>query len=198
MRRFVVWAVLLTGCVAPAWGRDRDAVSRLPPLLPEPTELQAEVPRGGPVWITLSAYSLTSPIIRFRIKEKPQGTVGAPELLPDGRARVRYEPPSGNGPGTDSFTYEVQSEAGVSSDAEVHIKLTDVDPQLTAPTELDFGEVLPGQVARRTLDVQNIGGGVAEGGIRVPEGWSVEGDPAYSIPRGGKQTFTILFQPTEQ
>jgi hypothetical protein len=77
----------------------------------------------------------------------------------------------------------------------VTIWITDKDPILIAPDEIDFGQVLPGAASKRPLTIQNIGGGMAEGEIRVPDGWAVEGDPRYHMAGGEKQTFTIVFRP---
>jgi len=169
------------------------------PALPEPNPIQVEVPRGKPVWITLSAYSLTSPIIRYRIERPPnEGRLGPPRMVTPDTAAVEYIPPPGNGPAEDGFAYQVQSEAGVSASAEVTIWITDKQPILIAPDEIDFGQVLPGATSKRPLTIQNIGGGMAEGEIRVPDGWSVEGDPQYHMAGGQKQTFTIVFSPGEE
>ena len=184
----------------PGLARDKNAfLNDVPPPPPEPNPLEVEVPRGGPVWITLSAYSLTSPIIRYRIRRQARdGHLGTPQVISADTGRVKYTPPEGSGPTDDNFSYQVQSEGGVSAAAEVHIKITDKDPQLIAPDELDFGDVLPGESARRVLVLQNIGGGIAQGDVRVPEGWGVEGDPAYRIGAGAKQSFTLVFTPAEQ
>jgi hypothetical protein len=184
----------------PALARDKDAfLNDVPPPPPEPNPLVVEVPRGGPVWITLSAYSLTSPIIRYRIRRQPQaGKLGAPQLVTADTGQVKYTPPQGYGPGDDSFSYQVQSEGGVSAAAEVQIKITDTDPKLIAPDELDFGQVVSGGSARRVLVVQNIGGSLAEGAVRLPDPWSVEGDRAYRIAAGAKKSFTLIFKPAEQ
>jgi len=193
----LLWALLaLMGIHGLA--RDRDAFADQPPPPPEPNPTEIVVPRGGSVMITLSAYSITSPIIRFRIKRGPKGQLGTPQMATADTAVVRYKPPAGAGPGEDSFLFTVQSEAGVSAPAEVRIKITDKDPLLVAPLDLEFGELLPGQSARRTLELQNIGGGLAQGMVRVPEGWTVEGDAAYRIGAGAKQSFTLVFAPPEE
>ncbi len=191
---------VLAMAARPLLGRSRDDLGgNVPPPPPEPNPLEVTVPRGGPVWITLSAYSLTSPIIRFRIRQQPRdGKLGTPRLAAASTAIVLYTPPPGAGPGDDDFYYQVQSQAGVSAPAEVHIKLTDTDPVLIAPLELDFGDVLRSGSSRRVLEVQNIGGGLAEGTLRVPDGWTVDGDPDYSLLAGAKQSFTLVFQPVEE
>jgi len=166
------------------------------PPPPEPNPLQIEVPRGEAVWITLSAYSLTSPILHFRIKRPPSvGKLGTPKLTSASTGVVRYQPPPGTGPGEDSFSYQVQSTAGFSASADVAIKITDKDPVLITPGDIEFGEVLVGQSVSRTLDMQNIGGGLADGEVQVPDGWAVQGDPGYHLTAGQKQTFTIVFTP---
>ncbi len=167
------------------------------PPPPEASPLNVEVPRGGPVWITISAYSISSPVIRYRIKRKTQAgkLIGTPEVVSADTGRVKYLPPAGAGPGEDSFSYQVQSAQGVSAPAEVHITITDTAPVLITPGDVEFGDLLPGQSAKRQLVLQNIGGGLARGEVSVPEGWSVEGDPAYHVGAGEKQTFTLVFKP---
>jgi hypothetical protein len=186
-----VWAVVAALALAPA-GMADDQI----PVPPEPNSIQTVVPRGGPVWIPLSAYAVNEPIMRYKIRRMPKGHIGVPQILTADTARVIYEAPEGVGPGEDSFTYQIQSAAGVSAPAEVFIKITDRDPQLIAPGEIDFGQALPGGSAQRELVVQNIGGGVAEGKIVVPDPWTVEGDAAYKLRAGEKQTFKLRFTPT--
>lgn len=194
----IIW-VLLALLPFRAAARDRDAFQNEPPApLPEPSPMEIEVPRGGPVLITLSAYSLTSPIVRFRIKRtSTAGKLGTPQLASASTATVRYQPPAGAGPDRDSFTFSVQSDAGVSAPAEVKIRITDKDPVLITPGDIEFGQVLPGQSARQVLEIQNIGGGLAQGRLETPEGWSVDGDGAYRVGPGEKQRFTITFKPAE-
>jgi hypothetical protein len=197
----VAWLVMGTlgmmGATGLARDRDQDGVvPDAPP--PEANDVQVEVPRGGPVYITLSAYSLTSPVLRYRIRVAPKaGKVGTPEVVTVDTGRVKYTPPAGVGPGEDAFSYQVQSEAGVSAAAVVTIKITDRDPQVITPDELDFGQVLPGQTVKRVLTMENIGGGLAQGNVQVPDGWSVEGDGAYKLLAGAKQSFTVVFKPAE-
>ena len=182
------------------FGRDQDDFPKdVPPPPPEPNPLNIEVPRGGPVWITLSAYSLTSPITGYRIERGAKaGQLGKPQLVTADTGRVKYKPPAGTGPGRDSFSYEVQSVAGVSAPAEVHITITDKDPVLVAANDLEFSQVLVGGSVRRTLVLQNMGGSLAEGTVKTPEGWTVEGNADYRLGAGEKHTFTVIFKPSEE
>jgi len=192
----LIWAILALTALP---GLARDAIrGEQPAPPPEPNPLDIEVPRGGPVWITLSAYSITSPIIRYRIRRQPEGKLGSPQIVTASTAVVKYTPPAGAGPGEDSFVFQVQSVDGVSAPAEVYIRITDKDPLLVAPNDIDFGEVLPGETARRQLVLQNIGGGLAQGTVSVPEGWMVEGDAAYRLGAGAQQSFTLVFKPLEE
>ncbi len=197
LRALAAW-VLMGLMAAPGLARDPNDFGDQPPDLPEPRPLTVKIPRGKPVWITLSAYTISSPVIRFRIKRQSKGELGTPDLVTEGTGQVKYTPPPGVGPGQDSFEYQVQSEAGVSAAAEVDIQLTDKDPVLVAPNEVDFGDVLPGESSTNTLVVQNIGGGLAEGKVTVPDGWTVQGDPAYKLGANEKRTFTLVFTPAEE
>ena len=67
-----------------------------PPSLPEPNPLSVEVRQGETVQITLSAYSLTSPIIRYRIREKPRlGTLSPSPYVNGKTGLVTYMPRRG-------------------------------------------------------------------------------------------------------
>jgi hypothetical protein len=166
---------------------------------PEGVPMKIEVPRGRAVLITLSAYSITSPIIRFKIKRQADaGKLGTPHMASATTAVVRYQPPAGAGPGDDSFEFAVQSDAGVSAPAEVDITITDKPPLFIAPTDIEFGQVLTGGSVKKSLELQNLGGGMAEGTVKTPDGWSVDGDPDYHLGGGAKQTFTVIFNPTAQ
>ena len=158
--------LLLGGWRAPGIARPSRSPSS---SLPEPNPLSVEVRQGEKVQITLSAFSLTSPIIRYRIREKPRLGTLSPAPYVDGKTGlVTYTPAPGGGAGEDEFTYSVQSEAGVSAPETVKIKIVDSDPALTAPLDVDFGEVVPGESARRKITLENIGGGTAEGTVQVP------------------------------
>ncbi len=196
----LVWT-LLTALTLHGFARDPDGLpGDVPAPPPEANPIAIQVPRGGPVWITLSAYSVTSQITRFRIRRLPSAgkLLGAPVMVNATTGRVKYRPPAGAGPAQDSFFFEVQSMAGVSAPAEVRITITDQDPVFIAPGDIEFGQVLPGETARRRLVVQNIGGGIADGTVRVPDPWSIEGDPDYHLGAGAKQSFTLVFAPAGQ
>jgi len=197
--KWLLVCLLVAILPAPGMGQAKFAYPNQPPPPPEPYPVNVEVARGQAVWIKLSAYSLTSPIGRFRIKRPPKGgKLGTPQFVPPDSGLVRYEPPAGYGPGEDDFSYTVQSDAGVSAPADVHIKVTDTDPVFLAPSDIEFGDVLAGQSATKALQLQNIGGGLAEGTVQVPVGWSVEGDASYHLTRGQTQNFNITFTPTKE
>ncbi|MGA3171658.1 MAG: hypothetical protein ABSE62_11675 [Chthoniobacteraceae bacterium] len=189
-----IWLMPLVCGLARGQG---DPYGDQPPPPPEPNPIVVDVPRGHTVWITLSAFSLTSPIIRYRIRRHPEGKLGTPVIQTESTATVKYTPPAGAGPGDDDFSYQIQSEGGVSVAADVRINITDKDPLLTAPNEIDFGQVLPGRSVQRQLVIQNIGGGLAQGDVVAPDPWTVQGSAGYKLGAGEKQTFTLVFAPTE-
>jgi hypothetical protein len=204
-KTFLRFAALALGCVivaggiaSPGFAKDPFPADQPAPP-PEGVPMKIEVPRGRAVLITLSAYSLTSPITRFKIRRTAQaGKLGTPHMVSASTAQVRYEPPAGAGPGEDSFVFAVVSDAGVSAPAEVTINITDTEPLFVAPTDVEFGQVLAGGRVRKTIDLQNLGGGMAEGTVKVPDGWTVEGDPDYHLGAGAKESFTLVFAPPDQ
>jgi hypothetical protein len=74
-----------------------------------------------------------------------------------------------------------------------------IPPQITlSDTELDFGSVLVGHSAERTVTITNSGGGILSGAITIPPGYAdytCEPDCAYSILAGDSETITIRFTP---
>jgi hypothetical protein len=194
--KVALWA-LLALITAPAHARSHDDLPRTPPdPLPEANPIEINVPRGPTVGIPLSAYSITAPILHYRIKRPAEaGRLGALRMVSPTTAVVNYTPPAGAGPAEDTFSYQVQSEAGFSAPAEVHIHITDKDPLLSVPNHLDFGQVPEGSIGRQQLVIQNVGGGIADGDVQVPSPWSVDGSTDYHIAAGETQTFSIIFHP---
>lgn len=86
--------LLLLAVPAPAAARERDIFKGVAPAsLPEPNPLSVQVRQGETVQIRLSAFSLTSPIVRYRIRQKPAlGTLSPAAFVNGKTGLVNYTP----------------------------------------------------------------------------------------------------------
>lgn len=154
--------------------------------------------QGEPVQISLrcSGGGLSiSP--KYRIRTQPQfGTLTEPKMAADDSVTVIYTPQPNVSFTEDKFTYSVQTREGVSVPAEVIIRMFDDPPLLIASEQIDFGKVLLGQMAKRTLLIENRGGGLAEGKCVIKGDFHLNGPDAYRLGRGEKMQIEVRFAPS--
>jgi hypothetical protein len=67
---------------------------------------------------------------------------------------------------------------------------------LVATEEADFGRVLLGEKARRSIEIANLGGGVIEGRMMTKGDFVVEGDASYRLKAGEKKLVKVDFVPS--
>ncbi len=73
------------------------------------------------------------------------------------------------------------------------------EPVISAPSMLDFGEVVIGDSTNLPLPISNIGSGVLSGQITaVSAPFSVMGADSYAIPSGATSIHTIVFAPSAE
>lgn len=70
-----------------------------------------------------------------------------------------------------------------------------VDPVISAPASLNFGDVVVGETCGVDLVIGNIGGGDLVGETTVPPPFGVMGAAGYSIPAGASVTQNLVFTP---
>lgn len=153
--------------------------------------------RGESVEIPLGIFGSQAEELRFQVRTPPaHGKLS--EVAAKGReaAVVRYTPPADFAITGDSFKYAVQNSAGVSAAVDVRIRIIDAPPELSAPVALDFPETLVGKSVRKSVELTNVGGGVAEGEIETDLPWQIQEGARYSIPAGEKHRFTVIFAPS--
>ena len=159
----------------------------------------ASVVEGGTVAVVLRARGHSGEMVDFIIRTPPaHGTLDtAPRQLTLNTAEVIYTHRPGDNVAADSFTYAVQTrDSPLSAEATVMIRIQEPPPVLTMiPAELDFGAVKAGETTRAELTITNEGGGEAAGRLDPPPPWVIDGNATYRLPRGGSQTFALVFHP---
>lgn len=166
------------------------------PAPPQPMEQKVTVKRGGSVEIPLKIYGTRAQTLGWIIKQPPQhGKLSAVKATGAESAVVTYRPPADVRLGADRFTFSVRSSEGVSAPVEVTIGITDEPPQISTAGDLNFGTLLAGTKAIRTLEISNRGGGFAEGMIEVDPPWKLEGARAYKLAAGERRELKITFAP---
>ena len=128
------------------------------PAPPQPVEQKVTVRRGGSVEIPLKIYGTRAQTLSWIVKQPPaRGRLSEVRATGAESAVVTYRPPADLGVVSDRFAFSVRSSEGVSAPVEVTIAITDEAPQISAPGELNFGTLLVGASAAKTLEFSSIG-----------------------------------------
>ncbi len=173
-----------------------EALAQLRPP-PQGKPLTVEVARGGSVTIPLTGSDRALRDLQFSIGRSPRwGKLGGISLESRGRATVRYTHGDDEDSLSDSFVYTVKAGSGGTGRATITIKIVDAPPVLAAPRVVDFGEVVLGETPIQSLQVANLGGGMLEGDIKVPEPFVVETDGSFRLRRARSADFAISFAPS--
>ncbi len=155
---------------------------------------------GESIEIPLNGVSRSGAPLEFLIRRKPEAGQLS-EITSTGRssAVVTYSHDPSSGPVVDHFRYAVRApNTGVSTPAEVTVRVVERPSVFVAPKRLDFPDVALGDSARETLEIRNDGGGRITGQLAVPAPWRLAaGDGQYSLGEGDTASFTIVFTPTE-
>ena len=166
------------------------------PAPPQPVEQKVTVRRGGSVEVPLRIYGTRAQTLSWIIKQPPaRGRLSEVRATGAETAVVTYRPPVDLGVVADRFTFSVRSSEGVSAPVEVMIGIVDDAPRIGGLGELDFGRVLMGASAAKTLEFFNSGGGIAEGMFEVGAPWKAEGARNYRLVAGQRRSVKIVFAP---
>lgn len=159
--------------------------------------------RGGSVRIPLRGFERNL----NRLEYKP---IGSPRY---GRLSQleQYNGPERQGPGfvtythgndedsnEDTFAFEVRASAtGLRGRGRVTIRILDSPAQLLiTPSTLDFGTTAIGDTpVRRTVELANVGGGVIQGFLEIPEPFALSDDGMFVLRRGEKTKIPVIFAP---
>ncbi|MEO7319720.1 MAG: hypothetical protein ABIZ56_12080, partial [Chthoniobacteraceae bacterium] len=158
------------------------------PAPPQPMEQKAAVKRGDTVDIPLKIYGTRAQTLSWIIKQAPlHGKLSGVRATGAESAVVTYRPPADLRVISDRFTFSVRSSEGVSAPVEVAVTITDDAPRISATAELDFGSLLIGASAAKTLEFSNAGGGIAEGAMEVDAPWKLAGARDYKLAAGERR-----------
>lgn len=161
-------------------------------------EQKVTVKRGSAVDVPLRIYGTRSQTLGWAIKRAPaHGKLSNLRATGAESAAVTYTPPMDVRIASDRFSFSVRSSEGVSAPADVLITILDDDPRIVAPVEIEFGSLLTGRTAAKTLDFANEGGGIAEGEIVVDPPWMLDGAKGYWLGHGERHVARIIFAPDQ-
>lgn len=165
---------------------------------PQPLAQTAQVTVGGSVDIPLRGVSRSGQQLSFLIRSRPQlGTVSAVTVVNKQSGVVRYRHDVNLGAGVDRFRYAVQVPgSGVSTPAEVIIRVVDKPSRFEAPASQEFQPVAVGKTRTKVLSIRNDGGGVIVGQMELPEPWVfTDGDGSYRLGEGEVAEIAVTFAP---
>jgi hypothetical protein len=166
-----------------------------PPAPPQPIPQKVKVVRGTPLEITLRVYGKTNQPISYLIRRASSGKLTVPKNTELEAAVVEYQAPADHSITRDSFEYASKSTQGVSAPSAVEIEIVDLAPELIAPAEVVFGPLLGGATDKKTIELENKGGSVAEGDLTVDPPWRVEVTNHYRIEPGQRRSVVLTFAP---
>lgn len=178
--------------------RKREKAPELAPAPPPVVSRSISLNPGETVAVPLTVHGTRDVQLEFVVRSQPKSGKLS-KVKPAGREGAVVEYTAGDQPGKDRFTYAVRTDEGMSAPGLVEITIiaAPVLPARLGTVELlEFPEVVLGQRSSATLEVKNVGGGMAEGAVEVPEGWQVEGSPRYGLPAGQSTEFKLIFHPS--
>lgn len=167
---------------------------------PQPKAVTVNVYRGESVEIPLEGLSRSGFQLRFLIRKNPElGTLSEPVATGRTTATIVYTHDDAAGLGEDRFRYAVQtSNTGVSTPAEVTVRVIERPPLFAAPSKLDFPMTAVGEVSHRELEIRNAGGGHISGETKVAEPWKiVTGGGRYDLGPGDTHSIIVVFDPSQ-
>ncbi len=173
------------------------------PARPAGKSIEVEVMRGDSVRIPLRGFERNL----NRLEYKP---IGSPRY---GRlSRVDQSDASeGQAPGyvtythgndensvSDTFDFEVKATTtGLRGRGRITVRILDSPAQLLiTPAFLDFGTTATGDApVRRTVELANVGGGVIQGFLEIPEPFALADEGMFVLRRGEKAKIPVIFAP---
>ncbi len=168
----------------------------LPSAPPEPVAQSLQVKRGESIDVPLRIYGTRNQTLDFVVKvQPPAGKLSDVKRLQPESSSVRYTPPADLAITREKFTFSVRSNEGVSGAVEVVITILDTPPQLIAPVQVAFAQILSGDVSAQEIEIANRGGGVSEGMVQIDPPWTVKGAPKYRLGAGERKRFEVVFAP---
>lgn len=167
---------------------------------PQPLAQTVQVSVGGTVDIPLRGVSRSGQQLSFLIRTRPElGTLSGVTVTDRHSGVVRYRHDANLGAGADRFRYAVQVPgSGVSTPAEVIIRVVDKPARFEAPATQEFQPIAVGKTRTKVITLRNDGGGVIMGRMELPEPWTItDGDGFYRLAEGEMAEIAITFAPQQ-
>ncbi len=172
---------------------DKRRVVPPPVLLP----IESEVLEGQQVAITVSCTPRVDRSAKILLRSQPEhGSIVGLEQVDRTTALVIYQHDGQSSAAYDTFTVAAQSpNSPVSAAARVTVAIRQRPPRFVAPEVLDFGEIHSQELIKRTLVLQNTGGGVVAGTMEVPQPWQALDGNEFRINAGHPHRITLVMKP---
>ena len=195
--RAYLLAAVLAGC--PAFAQKMKPTSAKIP--PPPIARAITLDRGQQVTVPLAVHGTGVENMEFIIRTAPKvGRLSGLQITGNSTAAVIYTAPEETDAAEDRFTYAVRTADGVSAPAFVTITIAEavgIPPRLVAPAALEMEAIRPGESTTVTIAIKNAGGGFAQGELRVPAPWKLEGPAKFRLSGGDKMDFKVSFSSTQ-
>ena len=173
------------------------------PARPAGKSIEVEVMRGGSVRIPLRGFERNLNRLEYRPIGSPRygrlSRVDQPDAS-EGQAPgyITYTHGNDENSLSDTFDFEVKATTtGLRGRGRITIRILDAPAQLlVTPALLDFGTAAIGDApVRRTLELANVGGGVIQGILEVPEPFALADEGMFVLRRGEKAKIPVIFAP---
>lgn len=162
-------------------------------------DIHVRVDRGASVELLLKGVAMPGETVQFAVAKDPaHGSLSGPRRLAKDAVAYTYTHDNSKNSELDKAVFRLKTGPGNAwGRITAEIDVQEPASKLALDTELlDFGPVPIGETRVRNLRVQNQGGGVLRGSLRLGSPWSVEGPAEFATAEGEDQVFRIAFSPS--
>ena len=171
-------------------------------VTPKAVNTETTVQRGESVRIQLRGHERNLNRLTYGILSSPRygrlSRVDQPDASEgQGPGYVTYTHGNDEDSLTDTFAFEVVATTGLRGRGRITIRILDAPAQLLiTPALLDFGRTAVGDTpVRRTVELANVGGGVIQGFLEIPEPFALADEGMFVLRRGEKAKIPVIFAP---
>ena len=167
---------------------------------PHAQPVSTQISPGATVQIPLRIYGKQYQTVHYILRTSPQfGKVLGIQQVDQEAALLTYQHTSRMTQDdlVETFAFVAQDDNGTSAPEKIEIKIADEPAVLSMPKAVDFGQLIIGVPASRTITIANRGGRTLEGEISVDAPWTIS-PVHYEIGRHGEATFLVTANPTAE
>jgi hypothetical protein len=171
-------------------------------VTPKAVNTETTVQRGESVRIQLRGHERNLNRLTYGILSSPRygrlSRVDQPDASEgQGPGYVTYTHGDDENSLTDTFAFEVIATTGLRGRGRITIRILDSPAQLLiTPALLDLGTTAVGDTpVRRTVELANVGGGVIQGFLEIPEPFALADEGMFVLRRGERARIPVIFAP---